>query len=59
LQVIGSTMGSDHDVSEMLRMVAGTKLEPVIDRTFPLSEGPDALAYFERQRHFGKIVIEI
>ncbi|MDQ3878034.1 MAG: alcohol dehydrogenase catalytic domain-containing protein [Actinomycetota bacterium] len=59
LQVIGSTMGSDHDVSEMLRMVAGTKLEPIIDKTFAFADAPQALAYLERQQQFGKIVVEI
>ncbi|MEA2476003.1 MAG: hypothetical protein QOC87_202 [Actinomycetota bacterium] len=59
LEVIGSTMGSDHDVSEMLRMVAGTKLEPVIDKTFALEEGREALAYLAGNERFGKVVIEI
>lgn len=59
LQVIGSTMGSDHDVAEMLRMVSGSKLEPVIDRVFSLDEGVEALRYLETQQQFGKIVIEI
>lgn len=59
LQIIGSTMGSDADVSDMLRAVAGTKLEPVIDRTFTLDDGPEALRYLESGEQFGKIVITI
>lgn len=59
LEVIGSTMGSDADVSDMLRMVAGSDIEPVIDRTFPLEDGVEALRYLESQEQFGKIVLEI
>lgn len=59
LEVIGSTMGSDADISDMLRMVAGARIEPVIDRTFPLSEGVEALRYLQSQDQFGKIVLEI
>ena len=59
LQIIGSTMGSDGDVSDMLRAVAGKKLEPVIDRTFTLDEGPEALRYLESGEQFGKIVITV
>lgn len=59
LEVIGSTMGSDGDVSDMLRMVAGSEIEPVIDRTFSLEEGVDALRYLQSQEQFGKVVLEI
>jgi NADPH:quinone reductase-like Zn-dependent oxidoreductase len=59
LEVIGSTMGSDSDVSDMLRMVAGSRIEPVIDRTFTLEEGADALRYLSDQEQFGKVVLEI
>lgn len=58
LEVIGSTMGSDSDVADMLRMVGGANIRPDIDRTFPLSEGRAALEYLERQEQFGKVVLE-
>ncbi len=59
LQVIGSTMGSSMDVADMLRAVAGHGLHPVIDRTFALDEGLDALRYLESQSQFGKVVLKI
>jgi NADPH:quinone reductase-like Zn-dependent oxidoreductase len=59
LHIIGSTMGSRADVANMLRMVAGAKLRPVIDRTYPLAHAVDALRHLERGDQFGKIVIEI
>jgi NADPH:quinone reductase-like Zn-dependent oxidoreductase len=59
LEIIGSTMGSVADVSDMLRMVAGARLRPIIDRTFSLADGADALRYMESGDRFGKIVVEI
>jgi NADPH:quinone reductase-like Zn-dependent oxidoreductase len=59
LEIIGSTMGSVADVSDMLRMVAGAGLRPIIDRTFSLADGADALRYMETGDRFGKIVVEI
>ncbi|MGI8773832.1 MAG: alcohol dehydrogenase catalytic domain-containing protein [Actinomycetota bacterium] len=59
LQIIGSTMGSDADVSDMLRYVAGSGIEPLIDRVYPLDEGPDAIAYLASGEQFGKIVITV
>lgn len=59
LQIIGSTMGSNNDVANMLRMVAGTKLRPIIDRTYALADGVAALEYLAAGEQFGKIVIEI
>jgi NADPH:quinone reductase-like Zn-dependent oxidoreductase len=59
LEVIGSTMGSTSDVSDLLRLVAGTGLRPVIDRTFPLSEGRAALEHLAGGEHVGKVVLEV
>ncbi|UCE37471.1 MAG: NAD(P)-dependent alcohol dehydrogenase [Thermoplasmata archaeon] len=35
------------------------KVKPVIDRTYPLSELPEALEYFGESHHKGKIIIKI
>jgi NADPH:quinone reductase-like Zn-dependent oxidoreductase len=59
LSIIGSTMGSVSDVSDMLRTVAGAELRPLIDRTFPLDDARAALEYLESGEHFGKIVLTI
>lgn len=59
LEVIGSTMGSDRDVSDMLRYVAGAGLRPVIDRTFALDDARDALAYLDSGAAFGKVVLDV
>ncbi|MFN2388001.1 MAG: zinc-binding dehydrogenase [Actinomycetota bacterium] len=59
LHIVGSTMGSHSDVSEMLRMVAGLKLVPEVDRTFSLEEAAEALTYLHEQDQFGKVVLTI
>lgn len=59
LEIIGSTMGSVRDVSDMLRMVAGSKLEPIIDRTFSLDDGVAALRYLDSGDQFGKVIVEV
>jgi NADPH:quinone reductase-like Zn-dependent oxidoreductase len=59
LSIIGSTMGSDSDVSDMLRLVAGAGIRPVVDRTFVLDEGAKALEYLDAGERFGKVVVEI
>jgi NADPH:quinone reductase-like Zn-dependent oxidoreductase len=59
LELIGSTMGSDRDFSDMLRMVAGTGVRPVIDRVMELDEGTRALSYLERQEQLGKVVLKV
>lgn len=59
LAIVGSTMGSDRDFSDMLRYVAGAGLRPVIDRTFALADARDALAYLDSGAAFGKVVLEL
>lgn len=59
LEVIGSTMGSARDFSDMLRMVAGTELRPVVDQTFPLAGGAAALGRLSSGDATGKVVLEI
>ncbi len=59
LSIIGSTMGSVTDVSDMLRMVAGTRMRPIIDRTVSLDAAPEALRLLESGGQFGKVVVEV
>ena len=59
LEIIGSTMGSDANISDMLRYVSGQDIRPLIDRTFPLDDAADALRYLESNAQFGKIVIAV
>lgn len=59
LSIVGSTMGSVTDVSDMLRLVAGSKLRPIVDRVVPFDEAPDGLRLLDAGGQFGKIVVEI
>lgn len=59
LSIVGSTMGSATDFADMIRMVAGAGLRPVIDRTYALSDAVEALARLESGDHTGKIVLEV
>ncbi len=52
-------MGSHSDVSDMIRMVSGMKLRPIVDRVFPLAEASAALSYLRSQQQFGKVVLEV
>jgi len=53
----GTTMGSPAEFSAMLEFVERQKIEPLIDRVFPLSEAVQAHEYMENQNHTGKIVL--
>jgi NADPH:quinone reductase-like Zn-dependent oxidoreductase len=59
LSIVGSTMGSVSDVSDMLRMVSGAGLQPLVDRIFDLEDARAALEYLESGDQFGKIVLRI
>jgi NADPH:quinone reductase-like Zn-dependent oxidoreductase len=39
--------------------IAGTRLEPVVDRTFGFDEAPAAYRHLESGAHFGKVVLTI
>lgn len=59
LEILGATMGSDEDVANMLRMVGGAELRPLINKTFDLEEGADAVRYLESGEQYGKVVVRI
>jgi NADPH:quinone reductase-like Zn-dependent oxidoreductase len=40
-------------------LIEAEKVTPVIDRTYPMSETPEALRYLEEQHAQGKVVIII
>lgn len=57
LQVLGSTMGSRGSQFEILRRVEQGQLNPVLDRTLPLSQAKEAHRLLEAGQQFGKIVL--
>jgi NADPH:quinone reductase-like Zn-dependent oxidoreductase len=59
LSIIGSTMGTQADFETAMAQVWAGKLQPVIDRTFPLAEYPAALARLINSAAFGKILLQV
>ncbi len=51
--------GPNKGLAHLKDLIEVGKLLPVVDRTYPLSEVPEALRYFGEGRHKGKIVITI
>jgi NADPH:quinone reductase-like Zn-dependent oxidoreductase len=49
--------GPNKGLAELKELIEAGKLVPVVDRTYALSEVPEALRYFGEGRHKGKIVI--
>jgi NADPH:quinone reductase-like Zn-dependent oxidoreductase len=53
----GIETGSRDMFEEMNRFIASHQLRPVIDRTYPVSEFPQALTYLASGQHFGKVAV--
>lgn len=49
--------GSRQHFEDMNRAISYHELRPVIDRIFGFDEAAEAFAYFNAQKHFGKVVI--
>jgi NADPH:quinone reductase-like Zn-dependent oxidoreductase len=58
LSLLGSYMGTKGELIEVSRLFFSGRLEPVVDRTFPLRAAAEAQQRLERREQFGKIVLE-
>jgi len=56
ISVIGSTMGTLEEMRRLIALCAATGLRPVVDRSYPLSEGAQALRDLE-EGNPGKLVL--
>ncbi len=59
LTILGSTMGSEEDLHQMLNAVTQAKLKPIIDSTATLENIQDAAGRMETAEQFGKIALEV
>jgi NADPH:quinone reductase-like Zn-dependent oxidoreductase len=59
IRVSGVSIGSRADQEDMIRAIGVNRIEPVIDRSFALEGLRAAFEYFQTQRQFGKVAIEI
>ncbi len=57
--VKGIYVGSRADFESMNRAITASRTRPVVDRTYPFSEAPEALKAMKEGYHFGKIVIQV
>ncbi|RSK46724.1 zinc-binding dehydrogenase [Hymenobacter perfusus] len=59
LSVLGSTMGTSQDFAAMVSLFEQHHIRPVIDETFLLAEGEQALRRMADGLQFGKLVLKI
>jgi NADPH:quinone reductase-like Zn-dependent oxidoreductase len=59
LSIIGSTMSTLNEFKEVMDLIVAGKLQPVIDKTFPLKEAARAQERLWRNENFGKITLDI
>jgi len=69
LQIFGSVLRSRPladkiDITQRfcnrwLPLLASGRIQPMIDRTFPLAQAAEAHRYMEENRNFGKIILEV
>ena len=55
--ILTSTMGSPREFAAMVDFVTKEKLVPVVDRSYPLEQGPEAFAHLESGAQMGKVVL--
>jgi len=55
----GIMVGSRAMLEDVTRLVAAQQIRPVVDRVFAFDEAPEAYAWLEAGRHFGKVVIRV
>ena len=54
-----SVMGARRELYDVLRLVEARRLQPVVDRVFPLAEAAAAQQFMLDRRNFGKIVLAV
>ena len=57
LQVLGSNGWTVDDITTLLALVKAGRLQPVIDRVFPLTEAREALRLLEDREVIGKVIV--
>ena len=50
---------SQEDLQVLHELLEAGKVKPVVDRTFPLSEVPEAIRYMRKGHARGKVVITV
>ncbi|MFM8322525.1 MAG: zinc-binding dehydrogenase [Chloroflexota bacterium] len=59
LSILGSTMGTRADFAAVMGLVFAGKLQPVLDRDYPLAEARAAQEYLASGRQLGKVTLAV
>jgi NADPH:quinone reductase-like Zn-dependent oxidoreductase len=59
LSILGSTMSTLADFKEVMDLIVGGKLKPILDKIYPLQDAAAAQERLWRNENFGKITLEI
>lgn len=59
LSIFGTTMGTEHEFTDMLAFVNTHKLIPVVDEIFSLTDIEEAMKKMDAGKQFGKIILKI
>ncbi len=59
IRISGISIGSRADQEDMIRAIEVNKINPVIDRSFSLSQIGDAFNHYSIQKNFGKVCLDI
>jgi len=59
LRIIGSTMSSNREFMDVMKLIFQRKLHPVIDSVYPLADARAAYTHLSSGKQFGKVVIQI
>jgi len=57
LSIIGVQAGSKASFEDMNRAIEVNNIKPVVDKIFQLTELDNAIGYFNKGQHFGKVVL--
>jgi len=59
LSIIGSTMSTIAEFNSVMDLIVSGKLQPILDKTYPLKDAAAAQERLWRNENFGKITLEI
>ena len=57
--ILGSTMSSQKEFEDVMKLVFRRKLKPVVDSTFPLEKARNAQERLQKGEQFGKVVLVV
>ncbi|WP_410777594.1 zinc-binding dehydrogenase [Ectobacillus funiculus] len=58
LSILGCTLGTRKEFDQMLAAIRDGKIQPLIDKTFPLEQAREAQEYFKNSGKFGKVILQ-